>query len=472
MAQLFANNASTTLASQLTAGATSASVVDGAAFPTFTNSDADYASVGVIYKFNGNLNDSKGNANLTANGGASTTTVTKKFGTHSLALISASSQYVSVTSSSVSLFSATTLEGWFYLTSYTGAQTLFMLADNGLGYEYFYVYVEATTGYLKAWSQKAYAGSYNISSTTAVPLNTWVHIAFTRNGATGYLFVNGVQAAADGAVTWPTSLGTTRFSIGSRQPIGAADYLNGYVDSVRVTNGVCRYTGAFTPPADEFPAADADHFLATLTQGTGTETSWEIVKCTARSGNTLTIVRAQEGTADTTWAAGSKVELRLTGSGVSEKVSAPAVAVTSGNIAVFDGTSGKLLMDGGQGLPTGSLVGTLATQTLSGKTLTGLLETRVAVSTNIDLAAGNYFTKTISGTTTFTVSNVPASGTATSFILDLTNGAVATINWWTGVKWVGGTAPTLTVAGRDALGFFTHDGGTTWSGLVLGRDIK
>jgi hypothetical protein len=30
----------------------------------------------------------------------------------------------------------------------------------------------------------------------------------------------------------------------------------------------------------------------------------------------------------------------------------------------------------------------------------------------------------------------------------------------------------LTSAGRDVLGFFTHDGGTTWSGLVLAKDVK
>ena len=90
----------------------------------------------------------------------------------------------------------------------------------------------------------------------------------------------------------------------------------------------------------------------------------------------------------------------------------------------------------------------------------------------INLSLGNYFTKTISGATTFTVSNVPTTGTAASFILDLTNGGSATVTWWTGVKWAGGTAPTLTSAGRDVLGFFTHDGGTTWTGAVIGKDVK
>jgi hypothetical protein len=118
------------------------------------------------------------------------------------------------------------------------------------------------------------------------------------------------------------------------------------------------------------------------------------------------------------------------------------------------------------------------TQTLTNKTLTtplitGTREVRVAMPANaIDLATGNLFTKTISGATTLTVSNVPATGTAASFILELTNAGSAAITWFSGVKWAGGTTPTLTAAGVDVLGFYSHDGGTTWRGLVLAKDSK
>lgn len=102
-----------------------------------------------------------------------------------------------------------------------------------------------------------------------------------------------------------------------------------------------------------------------------------------------------------------------------------------------------------------------------------LFEKKVALAgTAIDVTSASVFSKTISGATTLTVSNVPATGNVVSFMLDLTNGGSATITWWTGVKWAGGTAPTLTTSGRDLLGFMTHDGGTTWSGLVLGKDLK
>mgnify|MGYP003704492407 CR=1 FL=1 len=103
-------------------------------------------------------------------------------------------------------------------------------------------------------------------------------------------------------------------------------------------------------------------------------------------------------------------------------------------------------------------------------TFTGIKETSTAIAASaIDLSLGNYFTKTISGTTTFTISNAASSGTVNSFILQLTNGGSQTVNWWSGVKWAGGTAPTLTASGYDDLGFFSIDGGTTWQGFVLGK---
>ena len=61
-----------------------------------------------------------------------------------------------------------------------------------------------------------------------------------------------------------------------------------------------------------FPAiTGTDFFMLTLTQS-GSETTWEIVKVTARSSDVLTIVRGQEGTTAAAWAVGDKAELRVT----------------------------------------------------------------------------------------------------------------------------------------------------------------
>ena len=90
---------------------------------------------------------------------------------------------------------------------------------------------------------------------------------------------------------------------------------------------------------------------------------------------------------------------------------------------------------------------------------------------NIDLSTADFFTYAVTGPITFTVSNVPTSGVVASFILELINGGSDSITWWSSIKWPGGTAPTLSI-GRDVLGFYTHDNGVTWTGLILGKDVK
>jgi hypothetical protein len=65
-----------------------------------------------------------------------------------------------------------------------------------------------------------------------------------------------------------------------------------------------------------FPALGAgDYFYATLESTGGT---MEVVKATARSGDSLTVVRAQEGTTAQSFAAGSRFELRVTSAAVRE----------------------------------------------------------------------------------------------------------------------------------------------------------
>lgn len=65
--------------------------------------------------------------------------------------------------------------------------------------------------------------------------------------------------------------------------------------------------------ASRFPAVSgSDWHWATLTAAGDTESAWEIVKVTARTGTTLTITRAQQGTTALAWNAGDKVELRAT----------------------------------------------------------------------------------------------------------------------------------------------------------------
>lgn len=94
-----------------------------------------------------------------------------------------------------------------------------------------------------------------------------------------------------------------------------------------------------------------------------------------------------------------------------------------------------------------------------------------STGSNIDLSSGNLFTKTISSVTSLSVSNVPSSGTVICFILELTGGGNFTVNWWPNIQWPYGSSPILT-SNKDVLGFYTHDGGATWTGKMIVKDSR
>ena len=99
-------------------------------------------------------------------------------------------------------------------------------------------------------------------------------------------------------------------------------------------------------------------------------------------------------------------------------------------------------------------------------------ETYVALSgttPNVDCEAGNNFSLSTTGNTTFTFSNPPATGTAYGMTIQLTAGGTHTITWPTSVDWAGGTAPDAPASGEtDILVFITRDGVTTWYGFLAG----
>jgi hypothetical protein len=82
--------------------------------------------------------------------------------------------------------------------------------------------------------------------------NAWAHIAVVRNGTTISLYVNGTSV---GSVTSSVNLnGTTgALFIGTTGDGLLSGAINGYIDDLRITKGVARYTGNFTPPTASFP---------------------------------------------------------------------------------------------------------------------------------------------------------------------------------------------------------------------------
>jgi len=93
----------------------------------------------------------------------------------------------------------------------------------------------------------------NISITQGtVTVGQWNHIAFTKSGSTVRLFLNGVQQGSNATVSSIT-VGGMNFTIGDWSNGGRP--FNGYIQDVRITKGVARYTSNFSVPTAAFPTS-------------------------------------------------------------------------------------------------------------------------------------------------------------------------------------------------------------------------
>ncbi len=78
--------------------------------------------------------------------------------------------------------------------------------------------------------------------------------------------------------------------------------------------------------ASKFPTLSAgDWFPLTLVKASG---QLEVVRCTAKSNNVLTVARAQDGTVQVAFSAGDRVELRLTAGALEAAIAEPVAAAT------------------------------------------------------------------------------------------------------------------------------------------------
>ncbi len=151
---------------------------------------------------------------------------------------------------------------------------------------------------------------------------------------------------------------------------------------------------------------------------------------------------------------------------VSAAVSAVLVSVGQRVLKAGDTMSGELIM-----------ADNLVTRPkFKDYALTAVIKGSVSATTTLDMTEGNFFTALIAGSTTFVFANPPVSAAngpaAGGFVLELQNGASATITWPTAVDWPGGVAPALTATGYDVLVFITDDGGTVWRGVLSMKDSK
>lgn len=95
------------------------------------------------------------------------------------------------------------------------------------------------------------AFEFNSGVTGSVATNTWTHLALVRDSTTMRPFVDGT-AQATGSLTGALYVNTRAVAVGARSSL-AESPLTGFIDDFRVTKGVARYTGSFTPPIAPFP---------------------------------------------------------------------------------------------------------------------------------------------------------------------------------------------------------------------------
>ena len=224
------------------------------------NTDPYFANVSALLHFDGantstTFTDVIGGT-WTANSNAQLATAQFKFGTASLKLVNANNDYVTGPSGSAFTFGTGeyTIECWFRPTTTLNSgsgQRPILAKWGGTSVEWMLDYYagnlraihrDGTTNFIANGSQTLTAG-------------TWYHLAMTRSGTNLRVFIDGTLMGTD------ATLGSSSMNSGAEPVLigckgdgtGSGISLDGYVDDVRITKGVARYTSTFSPDSGAFP---------------------------------------------------------------------------------------------------------------------------------------------------------------------------------------------------------------------------
>jgi hypothetical protein len=229
--------------------------------------DPNFANVSLLLHGNGTngstvfTDNSPNNFTVTPNGNAQIDTTIKKYGTGSIEL-DGNEDYLTVANNSIFNFSNNdfTIEFWMFASSQALApivhQTSYASNQGWIVWNYDGSNVSAITR--KITFMLNGVSFVLTTSSDAYVNNTWTHIAIVKTG-TGTnnikIYSNGVVAATG---TYSTSLANTTNNLMVGGIINGVSwnntvYFNGYLDDIRITKGVARYTANFTPPSTQFP---------------------------------------------------------------------------------------------------------------------------------------------------------------------------------------------------------------------------
>jgi hypothetical protein len=192
------------------------------------------------------IDNSRNNFVITSSGNVGLSTSQYKFGGSS-GLFDGTADYLTTKSDSSFGFGTGdyTIEAWVYPTSIRNGENLIYATDvtggTSFGFNQTQVYIGAR------------GVAYDLQVTYTVVANVWTHLAATRQSGTVRIFANG-SLISSGTVTRNCPQGP---GVIGDYPTLTGNGLTGYIDELRVTKGVARYTANFTPPNAPFPNSRA-----------------------------------------------------------------------------------------------------------------------------------------------------------------------------------------------------------------------
>ena len=227
----------------------------------FSPTDPNFSDVSLLLHFDGTdgsttfTDESNNGYTPTVNGDTQISTTEYKFGGAS-SYLDGAGDYLQYTGTSELALGAGdfTVEFWFNLSSATGQGSggeQGILGCNTVLESRWTVRLQGTSTKLMSWWLNTPGN--NTVGTTAIQFDTWYHVALVRSGSgtnNMKLYLDGVlESQNTNTYTVPVNdivLGRTYTNFNS-------EYFNGYIDDLRITKGVARYTANFTPPTAAFP---------------------------------------------------------------------------------------------------------------------------------------------------------------------------------------------------------------------------
>jgi len=156
-----------------------------------------------------------------------------------------------------------TIEFWLNIDAWGGNGSQSLITNYGTGNGGWAFYATSSTGKVFWWFYNGSAWvylNYTTGTRTALSLDTWYHIALTRSGNIFRLFLDGTQ---EDSLTDSNAMTSSNAGVHNGIRLGtinsALQYpVNGYIDDVRITKGVARYTSNFTAPTTALPTSAGD----------------------------------------------------------------------------------------------------------------------------------------------------------------------------------------------------------------------